>query len=146
VGEPAFRSLGVQLHVFFFAGVTATAPSRDLTDNKKKEEGGLKQRRKQEEAAQGRRPRTRERKPGKRKGPKESTELRERRTEDAEENQEDGRRRQTHENGGETHRVSLQNLPHRGTVALGKGIEQTHCSAKPAELQGLQAALLHNTP
>ena len=34
-------------------GVTATAPSRDLTDNKKKEEGGLKQRRKQEEAAQG---------------------------------------------------------------------------------------------
>jgi len=38
---------------FFFCGVTATAPSRDLTDNKKKEEGGLKQRRKQEEAAQG---------------------------------------------------------------------------------------------
>ena len=53
MGEPAFRSLGVQLHVFFFAGVTATAPSRDLTDNKKKEEGGLKQRRKQKEAAQG---------------------------------------------------------------------------------------------
>jgi hypothetical protein len=34
-------------------GVTATAPSRDLTDNKKKEERGLKQRRKQKEAAQG---------------------------------------------------------------------------------------------
>jgi hypothetical protein len=34
-------------------GVTATAPSRDLTDNIKKEEGGLKQRRKQKEAAQG---------------------------------------------------------------------------------------------
>jgi len=32
---------------FFWGGVTATAPSRDLTDNKKKEEGGLKQRRKQ---------------------------------------------------------------------------------------------------
>jgi hypothetical protein len=31
---------------------TATAPSRDLTDQKKKE-GGLKQRRKQKEAAQG---------------------------------------------------------------------------------------------
>ena len=39
--------------IFFFGGVTATAPSRDLTDNKKKEDGGLKQRRKQEEAAQG---------------------------------------------------------------------------------------------
>jgi hypothetical protein len=39
--------------VFFFGGVTATAPSRDLTDNKKKEEGGIKQRRKQEETAQG---------------------------------------------------------------------------------------------
>ena len=38
---------------FFLGGVTATAPSRDLTDNKKKEEGGLKQRRKQKEAAQG---------------------------------------------------------------------------------------------
>ena len=33
-------------------GVTATAPSRDLTDNKKKRRG-LKQRRKQKEAAQG---------------------------------------------------------------------------------------------
>ena len=33
--------------------------------------------------------------------------MRERRTEDAEENQEDGRRRQTHENGGETHRVAV---------------------------------------
>jgi len=33
--------------------------------------------------------------------------LRERRTEDAEENQEAGRRRQTHENGGETHRVAV---------------------------------------
>jgi len=65
---------------FFFGDVTATAPSRDLTDNKKKEEGGLKQRRKQEEAAQGD-PEpgkgvtrgykgTRERKPGKRKGSK----------------------------------------------------------------------------
>jgi hypothetical protein len=38
---------------FFLGGVTATAPSRDLTDNKKKEERGLKQRRKQKEAAQG---------------------------------------------------------------------------------------------
>ena len=39
--------------VFFWGGVfTATAPSRDLTDQKKKE-GGLKQRRKQKEAAQG---------------------------------------------------------------------------------------------
>jgi len=33
--------------------------------------------------------------------------LRERRTEDAEENQEDGRRCQTHENGGETHIVAV---------------------------------------
>jgi len=33
--------------------------------------------------------------------------LRERRTEDAEENQEDGRRRQTHENGGEAHIVAV---------------------------------------
>ena len=33
-------------------GVTATAPSRDLTDNKKKRRG-LKQRIKQKEAAQG---------------------------------------------------------------------------------------------
>ena len=41
------------LYFFFLGGVTATAPSRDLTDNKKKEEGGLKQRRKQKEAAQG---------------------------------------------------------------------------------------------
>ena len=42
--------------IFFFfclGGVTATAPSRDLTDNKKKGERGLKQRRKQKEAAQG---------------------------------------------------------------------------------------------
>jgi hypothetical protein len=42
--------------------------------------------------------------------------------------------------------VSLQNLPYRGAVALGKGIVQTHCSAKPVELQWLQATLLHNTP
>ena len=33
--------------------------------------------------------------------------MRERRTEDAEENQEDGRRRQTHEKGGETHIVAV---------------------------------------
>jgi len=33
--------------------------------------------------------------------------VRERRTEDAEENQEDGRRRQTHEKGGETHIVAV---------------------------------------
>jgi len=33
--------------------------------------------------------------------------LRECRTEDAEENQEDGRRRQTHKNGGETHIVAV---------------------------------------
>jgi hypothetical protein len=43
----------MQSTVYFFGGFTATAPSRDLTDNTKKEEGGLKQRRKQEEAAQG---------------------------------------------------------------------------------------------
>ena len=43
----------VLLLFFFLGGVTATAPSRDLTDNKKNEEGGLKQRRKQKEAAQG---------------------------------------------------------------------------------------------
>jgi hypothetical protein len=53
---------------FFFGGVTATAPSRDLTDNKKK-----RGRAQAEEKARGscsRRPKTRERKPGKRKGPK----------------------------------------------------------------------------
>ena len=33
--------------------------------------------------------------------------MRERRTEDAEENQEDGRRRQTHEKGVETHIVAV---------------------------------------
>ena len=38
---------------FCLGGVTATAPSRDLTDNNKKEEEGLKHRRKQKEAAQG---------------------------------------------------------------------------------------------
>ena len=38
---------------FFLGGVTATAPSRDLTDNKKKGERAHKQRRKQKEAAQG---------------------------------------------------------------------------------------------
>ena len=44
----------MRLSFFFLGGVTATAPSRDLTDNKKKkEERGLKQRRKQKEAAQG---------------------------------------------------------------------------------------------
>jgi len=46
-------------------GVTATAPSRDLTDNKKRGE-----RAQAEEKAKGscsRRPRTKERKPGKRK-------------------------------------------------------------------------------
>ena len=49
--------------------------------------------------------------------------MRERRTENAEENQEDGRRRQTHENGGETHIVAvvlsteslLQNVPSAGS-------------------------------
>jgi len=47
-------------------GVTATAPSRDLTDNKKKRG----ERAQAEEKAKGscsRRPRTKERKPGKRK-------------------------------------------------------------------------------
>ena len=39
--------------------------------------------------------------------------MRERRTEDAEENQEDGRRRQTHENGGETHKVAVQHINFR---------------------------------
>jgi len=46
-------ALWKHLFFFFLGGVTATAPSRDLTDNKKKEERGLKQRRKQKEAAQG---------------------------------------------------------------------------------------------
>jgi len=46
-------NLNRQGYQFQFGGVTATAPSRDLTDNQKKEEGGLKQRRKQKEAAQG---------------------------------------------------------------------------------------------
>ena len=54
------------IHFFFFwGGVTATAPSRDLTDNKKRGE-----RAQAEERAKGscsRRPRTKERKPGKRK-------------------------------------------------------------------------------
>jgi len=49
-----YHGVGRSLKYFFFflGGVTAMAPSRDLTDNKKKEEGGLKQRRKQKEAAQ----------------------------------------------------------------------------------------------
>ena len=50
-----------------------TAPGRDLTDNKKKRRG----RAQAEEEARGscsRRPRTKERKPGKRKGSKKSTE------------------------------------------------------------------------
>ena len=51
--ETAYADYCSTMAPFFFCGVTATAPSRDLTDNKKKEEGGLKQRRKQEEAAQG---------------------------------------------------------------------------------------------
>ena len=33
--------------------------------------------------------------------------------------------------------VSLQNLPRRGSVALGMGIVQTNRSVKPVELQGL---------
>ena len=52
--------------IFFLVGVTATAPSRDLTDNKKKRG----ERAQAEEKAKGscsRRPRTKERKPGKRK-------------------------------------------------------------------------------
>ena len=51
-----FHAIFLRATIFFFfflGGVTATAPSRDLTDNKKKEERGLKQRRKQKEAAQG---------------------------------------------------------------------------------------------
>jgi hypothetical protein len=55
--------------------------------------------------------------------------------------------------GAQLH-VSLQNLPYRGTVALGnvtwvtclKGIVQAHCHAKLVELQRLQATLTHNTP
>jgi len=94
-----------QVSLFFFlGGVTATAPSRDLTDNKK-EERGLKQRRKQKEAAQGD-PEPKKGNQEKEKNPS-RVELRERRTEDAEENQEDGRRRQTHEKGGETHKVAV---------------------------------------
>jgi len=58
---------GVQASAFFFWGsVTATAPSRGLTDNKKKKG----ERAQAEEKAKGscsRRPRTKERKPGKRK-------------------------------------------------------------------------------
>ena len=52
--------------LFFFGSVTATAPSRGLTDNKKKRG----ERAQAEEKAKGscsRRPRTKERKPGKRK-------------------------------------------------------------------------------
>ena len=44
--------------------------------------------------------------------------MRERRTEDAEENQEDGRRRQTHENGGETHIVYLWRGIHSISMAI----------------------------
>ena len=46
--------------------------------------------------------------------------------------------------GSQLHHVILQNLPHRGTVALGKGIVQAHCSVKPVDLQELQATLSHN--
>ena len=52
-GQLSSFSIVCLIPTFFFGGFTATAPSRNLTDNKKKEEGGLKQRRKQEEAAQG---------------------------------------------------------------------------------------------
>ena len=51
---PRLKQTTMRTTIFFWVvRVTATAPSRDLTDNNKKEEGGLKQRRKQEEAAQG---------------------------------------------------------------------------------------------
>ena len=49
IGSAIFL-LGYHRNLFFG---TATASSKDLTDNRKKEEGGLKQRRKQKEAAQG---------------------------------------------------------------------------------------------
>jgi len=53
---------------FFLGGVTATAPSRDLTDNKKR--GGRAQAEEKAKGSCSRRPRTKERKPGKRKKPK----------------------------------------------------------------------------
>jgi len=48
--------------------------------------------------------------------------LRERRTKDAEENQEDGRRRQTHENGGETHRVAVVEARAASSLLQQKGL------------------------
>jgi hypothetical protein len=48
----------VPVTFFFWGGVTATAPSRDLTDNKKMEKA---------KGSCSRRPRTKVRKPGKRK-------------------------------------------------------------------------------
>jgi hypothetical protein len=56
------------------------------------------------------------------------TELRERRTEDAEENQEDGRRRQTHENGGETHIVAVVDDETRAaSIEAWQREANTHC-------------------
>jgi len=63
---PACHDLSL---IFFWGDVTATAPSRDLTDNKKKR-GGRAQAEEKARGSCSRRPRTRERKPGKRKGSK----------------------------------------------------------------------------
>jgi hypothetical protein len=61
------------LHAYIFfwilGDVTATAPSRDLTDNNKKR-GGRAQAEEKARGSCSRRPRTREMKPGKRKGSK----------------------------------------------------------------------------
>ena len=40
--------------------------------------------------------------------------------------------------------MSIQKLPHREVVALGKRLVQTHCSTKPVEMQGLQATLSYH--
>jgi hypothetical protein len=56
----------ISLKFFFWGGVTATAPSRDLTDNNKKR-GERAQAEKKAKRSCSRRPRTKERKPGKRK-------------------------------------------------------------------------------
>jgi len=69
VGEVgSFEGLGRELFYFYLGGVTATAPSRDLTDNKTKR-GGRAQAKKKARGSCSRRPRTRERKPGKNKDP-----------------------------------------------------------------------------
>ena len=87
-------------------GVTATAPSRDLTDNKKRGE-----RAQAEEKAKGscsRRPRTKERKPGKRK--KKQVEYRVEGAQDRRRRRKPGGWKETpntRKKGGETHIVAV---------------------------------------